>query len=344
MADLSVETEEIKPKLNFLGVSIGEPTCNWNLSGTVRLKIYRVHEDGSRDYFDEEMWQETPARNGSQKGKCQGIPRKELNNYKKALTEDFDKIVDYEGETEKFSARLGNPDDQESISGSFMQRWLPLRAGIEFRAFNVRGTRVVAVRLAEGTDVKILKVTTSLRKMIMESQPAVAINGGFTAKKRDGGGHDGLLVVEGATLAELDSTNDVLDGILGIRERSVEIITREQFVDEDYIFALQAGPLLLSDGEILVKEERDYRFAEFEKLLPWRSGVCILGSGELVLVRSEPITKYGFAYVMKRSLGCKDALNLGGSTTSGLYINKPERSLWEGGFGRVESAIMIFLN
>ena len=128
-------------------------------------------------------------------------------------------------------------------------------------------------------------------------------------------------------------------GVFYIRNHRPYIVAQRRFKhDEQVTFALQAGPRLLANGNVL-------------RLKPGaaqRSMVCITTTGKVILAVTQHtlISTTDLAKLSRQSnqqggLGCQDALNLDGGSSTQLYANVGDFVLDLSGFDRVADAIFI---
>jgi hypothetical protein len=103
--------------------------------------------------------------------------------------------------------------------------------------------------------------------------------------------------------------------------------------------AIGCGPMLVKDGRIVVDPTAEgFSHAKVLRLSGIRSAVGITASGELLLVTCSSATIRELARVME-ALGAKDAMNLDGGASSGLwangeYLTKPGRA--------ISNALLVF--
>lgn len=164
-----------------------------------------------------------------------------------------------------------------------------------------------------------------------------ATNGGmFTPEGRP----VGLLVVNSQEVAPLDlgdgdpSTNFYLkpNGVFAITDREAVVMESTRFNGwagkSSVTFATQSGPMLLVDGAVHPKFEKQ------SSNLKLRSGVGVISQQQVVFAISEKdVNFYDFAMLFQQ-LKCKNALFLDG-VISRMYLPALERDDLEGDFGSI---------
>ena len=251
-------------------------------------------------------------------------------------------------------------------AGAPIPEWQPLAPGISYRmaALQRSSDRVsvpaTVVRVVlDSAQVRIIDVYGTLRsrrrsfgyslKEISQLESArVLMNGGFS-NSFTLPLPAGLLVRDGQTVSQL-TTEALLDGVLCIEGRRTTIMKRGQYPQEGDQTpqalvlrrprcpnALQAGPLLVVGGLVAVGDPvpgmtRDAR----------RSSIGIDDAGHLYLVVAGSLGLGDMARFLFSELKCTTALNLGGSTDSGLLLRRGNQWLTYGSVdGPIASAIAV---
>ena len=137
----------------------------------------------------------------------------------------------------------------------------------------------------------------------------IAINGGFFSPSFQ---PLGLRIKNSEVLHPLKNTS--WWGIFMIQGDRARILAKQSYQYSKKIdFAVQAGPRLVIDGDIPKLKG---------KVAP-RSAVGITTKGRVIIVITEnlSLTTTQLAAIMKQNLGCNNALNLDGGSSSQLYAH-----------------------
>ncbi len=149
--------------------------------------------------------------------------------------------------------------------------------------------------------------TASVKELAAGTGARVAVNGGFFDEKA---ASLGLLVSGGKRLSPLRKADW---GVLFVTpQRESRIVHTRDFDKELTVeFAIQAGPRLVVDGKPLtLKPQWDRRTAV---------GVRPEGRHLVVLVTAIPVSLADLAQLMGEGLGCSEALNLDGGSSTQLW-------------------------
>ncbi len=184
--------------------------------------------------------------------------------------------------------------------------------------------------LAKDYDKLALPVT----KFAHKTASLVTINGGFFSPHYQ---PLGLRIQHSNIRSPLKNTS--WWGIFYIKDHQAHIINPKQYhANINPEFAIQAGPRLVINGSL---PSLKGGYAE-------RSALCIIPTGDVALIITEraPLTTTQFAQILRRPLeqggiGCHDALNLDGGSSSQLYVKLPNFSLSVISFHDVTDAITI---
>lgn len=104
--------------------------------------------------------------------------------------------------------------------------------------------------------------------------------------------------------------------------------------NENIGFAIQAGPRLIANGKILPLKEGKAQ----------RSAICATQQSQVIIAvtQNNSLTLNEWAEQLLK-MGCVDALNLDGGTSSQLYTNLPKHNYTVNNYKPVHDAIVIFL-
>lgn len=157
----------------------------------------------------------------------------------------------------------------------------------------------------------------NLQELIDKLKPQAIINGGFSASFSIPT-PTGLLVSNGKIIYQMNTVGKITNGIFCVGKR-ISIVTSNNYRQSNCIDALQSGPILVNSGQVDGKLNQ----LPINKGEHRRSVVAIDKQGRLLLIAvTTPITLLDLASLLsQKDLNCVSALNLGGSTDSGLYIN-----------------------
>jgi len=162
----------------------------------------------------------------------------------------------------------------------------------------------------------------SLSEVAAATRAVAAINGGMSSSFSVPL-PVGLLKVDGQTALRLNTRDAALTGVLCLQERRVRIVRREAFRPTECTQALQAGPVLVESpgGAVRVGE------VAMARTPVRRSAVAVDAHGTVFLVATEPTRLDALAEFLARDvahggLGAVTALNLSGSTDSGLLVRR----------------------
>lgn len=178
------------------------------------------------------------------------------------------------------------------------------------------------------------KLALSANNFAKKTASLITINGGFFSPNYE---PLGLRVQRGVTRSNLKNTS--WWGVFYIKNHRGHIVSQHQYRKATRPdFAIQAGPRLLINGSIPLLKDG---YAE-------RSALCTTQSGDVVLIVTEraPLTTTQFARILQRpinkgGIGCYQALNLDGGSSSQLTAQLPSFSLKVMSFHDVTDAIIV---
>lgn len=165
------------------------------------------------------------------------------------------------------------------------------------------------------------KVATA-KELCSLASAAVCINGSFFDEQRKA---LGLLIERGNTLQKLQLSGSLLSGVFQSSLDGVSIVHRENFDPKKVLDALQAGPRLVESGKLI-------EGLRLNDVSEHRSGVCIDEQKNLIffIVRSSVFgisTSALQKLLIKPGIGCRDALNLDGGSSSQLYYSNGVKTI-----------------
>ncbi len=180
----------------------------------------------------------------------------------------------------------------------------------------------------------------SLRNLYNTLNPVAIINGGFTAS------YElpipvGLIVHDGRTISQINkSTSSLQNGIFCIidsRIDGIRIIKSSEYGKTKCFEALQNGPLIITNGRNNIGNPNK----SFLKKAYSRSIVAIDRDNKILFIQTEPISLSDLVELLVKNqadggLSCVSALNLSGSTDSGMIL-KSYRGLKS--FGSIDSTV-----
>lgn len=161
-----------------------------------------------------------------------------------------------------------------------------------------------------------LKAATA-KTLCKLAKAKICINGSFFDEQKK---PLGLLIEKGIQIQKMQSQSRLLTGVFERSREDFKIIPRELFAEKNVIEAIQAGPRLIQDGKKIQGLRSD-------DISDRRSGLCIDYQNRLIMysVRSPlfGISTAGLQELLTSpEIGCKDALNLDGGSSSQFYIEK----------------------
>lgn len=178
------------------------------------------------------------------------------------------------------------------------------------------------------------KSSLSATKFAHKAGSLITINGGFFSPDYQ---PLGLRIQQGVIRSPLKDTS--WWGVFYIKDHHPHIVSQRQYPATLHPeFAIQAGPRLIVNGSIPTLKEG---YAE-------RSALCITKTHEIVIAITEqaPLTTAQFARILQRpshqnGIGCYQALNLDGGSSSQLFAELPGFTLNVMGFHDVTDAIIV---
>jgi uncharacterized protein YigE (DUF2233 family) len=224
----------------------------------------------------------------------------------------------------------------------FAQGWKELRTGIEQQVFvlpqdsgsklEVNVVRInpakYAVRVVDtyGTLTRqhVQYPVYTIGQIAPIIKPLVMINGGF-ASSYTLPIPAGLLVDNNRVVTRLNTLSKTQSGVLCIKGSSVRILRKEQYVKEDCVSALQAGPLLLdAPGKLGISQaERAKKFR--------RSFVATDGKGNLIMGVTNEASLHDLAKFLAKAeptgIQATAVLNLSGDIESALYVKTDSKEI-----------------
>lgn len=134
---------------------------------------------------------------------------------------------------------------------------------------------------------------------------------------------NGEIINNGATLNK---------GSFAVMKDGQLIIDNADQIDlENVQTMVEAGPLLVKDGEIAYSPDSDQSEDKIKRNAAQRSAIGIRADGKVLMITCPSVKMLDLAKIMK-SLGCVSATNLDGGASSALYakgkyLTKPGRNL-----------------
>ncbi|MDC0357354.1 phosphodiester glycosidase family protein [Oligoflexia bacterium] len=172
--------------------------------------------------------------------------------------------------------------------------------------------RVGAIRAAEYG-----RRTADVKLLCKASKAVACINANFFDENHQS---LGLVVQQGITHQKLHRGGKTLTGVFLVTRDAIKIVNRANLPQGSLIEAVQAGPRLISDGQVL-QELRE------KSSLSRRSGICLdrdkrvifyaVSSG-LLGISIEQLQ----ALLVHKAIDCVDALNLDGGGSSQFFLSK----------------------
>lgn len=178
------------------------------------------------------------------------------------------------------------------------------------------------------------EVVTTVSRLAKKNGALLVINGGFFSPERR---PMGLIVRNGTLLNPIHKAP--WWAVFQMEKTTPRILPFSQFhLGPNIVMALQAGPRLVVNGSI----------PKLKSSIARRSGIGIQNSGHIILAASqEEISMNEFAQVFQKSeksggLGCPNALNLDGGSSTQLYFDWNGFRLDLRGTSEVTNGIAVF--
>lgn len=224
-------------------------------------------------------------------------------------------------------------------------QWQPLASGIEYTTVNTSVTpngRIHAFRIDLSQNKLDLAfasehhaAATTVKSMAQESHALIAINGGFFTPELK---PIGLRIKQGEIKSKLKATS--WWGIFLINNNQAHIVAQQDYDNSKKVeFAVQGGPRLVADGEILQKLKSGT--AE-------RTALGITKNGKIVILVTDnaPLEMSVLADIMsapedQNGFNCVNALNLDGGSSTQLYAQIGDFNLNISGYSYVTDAVLV---
>lgn len=126
----------------------------------------------------------------------------------------------------------------------------------------------------------------------------------------------GLVVTKGIQRAKVHRGGDTLTGIFYLNKSNYKIINRDEWNANFAVEAVQGGPRLISNNQIVDKIKNQNSTSR-------RSGICINKNDELILFVTSGITGISINQLQNILLenGCQEALNMDGGGSAQAYMS-----------------------
>jgi len=186
------------------------------------------------------------------------------------------------------------------------------------------------------------KSGADIKSLVKKSGAIGALTGGYYDYEKD----QRTLKPVGILTVNSRQVSKWLAGGSGIfmvkKNGSVEIIPKEKYEHSpDILHAVQAGPILVKDGEI--KINKPPVFNEF-KILP-RTAIGLTKEKKIIMLACETgfngLSLDELAEIMKR-LKCTEALNLDGGPSAQMFLAYKNMEVYVRGTGKIIDAIGFF--
>lgn len=179
---------------------------------------------------------------------------------------------------------------------------------------------------------------TNFYRLMKAESAVIATNGGFFTPELK---PLGLRISDAQLFNPLKSIS--WWRVFFIRDKKAYLVTQENYQPDSRItFAIQAGPRLVTDGDVVSKLKID---------IDAHTAIGITKDGQIILLATENILlgTTDIAELMQRSekeggLNCREALNLDGGHSTQMYTKLPELSLTVSSHAQVADAILVVPN
>jgi len=192
----------------------------------------------------------------------------------------------------------------------FAQDWESLKFGISKRtlvvpvSYDNSKIEVNVVRIdPKNFEIKVIDVlgrlrkakiqypVYSLREIVKIVKPLVMINGGFSSSYSLPIAA-GLVLENNRTVARLNEVSTLQNGIFCVGRSSLKIVRKEDYRQEDCVYALQSGPILVEwPSKIAIDSSERVKHKKYR-----RSVVGIDKEGKLLLVLTSDAHLYDLPY------------------------------------------------
>lgn len=216
--------------------------------------------------------------------------------------------------------------------------WKDIADGLQYKKVNVSPAGFIHFFKIDPAKLKLKIITAKefgminidAKSMAQKSGSIAAVNGGFFTPEY---ASLGLLVKDGREISRLKWTS--WWHIFQIASGKPRVITKQDYKFTPEIeMAIEAGPRILVDGSVP---------SGLKQSAAERTAIGIADDGSIILAVTEslPITLSDFA-VHLLNIGCKDALNLDGGSSTQVYAKAKGFELYRNGFGPVANGIGVF--
>lgn len=232
------------------------------------------------------------------------------------------------------AACWGQPTSWQSLSDGLEYVKLQVGAGAPsgvIHAFRI-DPQFYQLKLAFLRDSDLPSATVA--NLAKTNHAVIATNGGFFSPDLR---PLGLRINQGEQKNPLKGTT--WWGVFLIKDGKAEIVSQKNYkFDKSIEFAIQSGPRLLTNGKI----------PTLKGGLDNRTALCITHDQKIILLATEnlPISTYDLAKVLRQpsekgGLGCFNALNLDGGSSTQLYAQINKFRLQVSGFTFVSDAVLV---
>lgn len=185
-------------------------------------------------------------------------------------------------------------------------------------------------KLAVITAKQIGSINSYIKPLAKKTGALIAINGGFFSPEYES---LGLIVQNGQEINKLKWTS--WWHIFQMRRFKPQIITKQEYnLIPDIEMAIESGPRLLIDGKM----------PQLKPSIAERSAIGISQDGKVILASTEGalLSLSDFAENLKK-IGCYDALNLDGGSSTQIYAKFKRFELERQGLGFITNGIGVFV-
>lgn len=221
-------------------------------------------------------------------------------------------------------------------------KWEKIIKGLDYKKIEIADGRIHAFRIDPQLyrfEVIVAKGlgnrSATVKDMVRKKKAFLAINGGFFTPEYDS---LGLIINNGKEINPIKNTS--WWSVFYLADGKPQIVHSSEFKKEPSVStAIQSGPRLLINGSI----------PRLKPSLAERSAVCIDANGEVVLIATENLflsTAEFSQYLGKGDsqggVGCVDALNLDGGSSTQMYAHVNSFELGVSGLNEVANALAVY--
>lgn len=221
---------------------------------------------------------------------------------------------------------VGVPCEAQSPTEPFT--WEKLGGGLEQTNFRINGDSIISSSIAivrsdmRSHRIGVIRASefgwkqATVQSLCKASGAVACINANFFDEQ---GKPLGLVISRGILHQKVHKGGGLLTGVLFVTSKAIGVAHRDGFSTEGVVEAVQAGPRLVSKGNIVEGLRESSRSSNL-------SGICIDAQDRLSIFRVTSGVFGGSLHQLQNvliqpQLGCVEALNFDGGGSSSMYIS-----------------------